>query len=53
VDLIAHLGGRRRTGVRGLKAIMDSLALALAYEALAEGDREFVVDEAFVNRIVN
>lgn len=51
VDLIASLGEQRRGGVRGLKAIMDSVALALAFEVPADGEREFVVDEAFVKQI--
>jgi ATP-dependent Clp protease ATP-binding subunit ClpX len=50
VETLVRLGEQRKAGIRGLKAMLDSLAVALACEPWPEGQREFVVDEAFVIR---
>jgi len=49
IDLLVRLGDNRKSGIRGLKAMVDTLGLALACEA-PEGGGKFLVDETFVVR---
>jgi ATP-dependent Clp protease ATP-binding subunit ClpX len=52
IETIVRLGDRRKGGIRGLNAIMNTLALALACETLPGAPRDIIVDDAFVVRNV-
>lgn len=50
VERIVLLGARRKAGVRGLKAMIDRLGIAIACENFADAQQELRVDAAYVTR---
>jgi len=49
IERLVRLGETRKTGIHGLRTMMDTIALTLACEA-PEGGKKFLVDEPFIVR---